>query len=152
MTRTVATGCAHRMNSTDKADAAAVVRACATRAMLLLAGNQPVLALDDAEMAIRTEEKAGRRTADTEVVLAAALLRNDRPADALAAAQRATRDDPRNSGRLGSLRGGWSKRPPNSPPPWKTCPARWRSAREAGLAAPPGNLPARSGPQPRGRP
>ena len=81
---------------TDKADATAVIRAYAARTMLLLAGNQPVLALEDAEMAIRTEEKASRRTADTEVVLAAALLRNDRPADALAAAQRATRDDPRN--------------------------------------------------------
>ena len=75
---------------------AVVVRAYAARAMALIAGNQPALALEDAEKAIRTEEKAGRRTADTEVVLAAALLRNDRPAEALAAARRATEDDPRN--------------------------------------------------------
>ena len=80
----------------DKADTAAVVRAYAARAVALLGGNQPVLALEDAETAIHNEESAGRRTADTEVVLAAALLRNDRPADALAAARRATADDPRN--------------------------------------------------------
>ena len=77
-------------------DAAAAVRAHAARTLVLLAGNQPVLALEDAETAVRAEEKAGRRTADTEVVLAAALLRNDRPADALAAARRATTDDPKN--------------------------------------------------------
>ncbi len=78
------------------ADPATVVRAHAARAMTLLDANQPVLALDDAEAAIRAEEKATRRTADTEVVLAAVLLRNDRPADALAAAHRAVADDPRN--------------------------------------------------------
>ncbi len=78
------------------ADTAAVVRTHAARAMLLLDANQPVLALDDAEKAIRAEEKASHRTADTEIVLAAVLLHNDRPADALAAARRATADDPRN--------------------------------------------------------
>ena len=78
------------------ADTAAIVRTHAARAMTLLNANQPVLALDDAEKAIRAEEKANRRTADTEIVLAAVLLRNDRPADALAAARRAAADDPRN--------------------------------------------------------
>ena len=78
------------------ADSAAIVCTHAARAMTLLDANQPVLALDDAEAAIRTEEKAGRRTADTGIVLAAVLLRNDRPADALPAARRATADDPRN--------------------------------------------------------
>ena len=78
------------------ADPAAVVRTRAARAMTLLDADQPVLALDDAEVAIRAEEKSGRRTADTEVVLAAVLLRNARPAEALAAARRATADDPRN--------------------------------------------------------
>ncbi len=76
--------------------AIAIVRTHAARAMTLLDANQPVLALDDAETAIRTEEMAKHRTADTEIVLAAVLLRNDRPADALAAARRATADDPRN--------------------------------------------------------
>jgi tetratricopeptide (TPR) repeat protein len=79
-----------------KEDAATVVRAHAARAMVLLDGGQPVLALEDAEKAAGAEEKSGRRTADTEVVLAATLLRNDRSADALAAAGRATQDDPRN--------------------------------------------------------
>ena len=74
----------------------AFVRAHAARAMTLLDANQPVLALDDAETAIRAEEKTNHHTADTEVVLAAVLLRNDRPADALAAARRATVNDPRN--------------------------------------------------------
>ena len=78
------------------ADTATVVRTHAARAMTLLDANQPVLALDDAETAIRAEEKANHRTADTEIVLAAVLLRNDRPAAALAAARRATTDDPRN--------------------------------------------------------
>ena len=76
--------------------ATAIVRTHAARAMTLLDADQPVLALDDVEEASRAEEMAKHRTADTEVVLAAVLLRNERPADALAAARRAVADDPRN--------------------------------------------------------
>lgn len=80
---------------TGREDAAVVVRAYSARAMVLLDGNQPVLAVEDAEKASCTEEKVGHRTADTDVVLAATLLRNSQPADALAAARRATDEDPR---------------------------------------------------------
>lgn len=77
-------------------DDATLVRVYSARALVLLDGKQPVLALEDAEKAAHASEGSARPSADAEVILAAAFLRNDRPADALIAARRAVTYDPRN--------------------------------------------------------
>ncbi len=69
----------------------------AARSAILLEADQPVLALEEAEAAARPSEKTGPGNVEAQIVLAAALLRNDRATDALAAAKRATELDPRNA-------------------------------------------------------
>lgn len=72
-------------------------KAHAVCASELLAADQPVLALSDAAIAEKLNQGMNLRYAEAEVILAAALLRNDRPAEALDAARRATEQDPRSA-------------------------------------------------------
>lgn len=92
-----------RLRAADRAPTLTGPEAARThlvRAAILLEADQPVLALEDAERAVRLRAEtvaAAPRSPEAEVVLAAALLRCDRRAEALEVARRATTLDPRNA-------------------------------------------------------
>lgn len=89
-----------RLRAADKAPrlnaAVPAARAFTVRATIMLAADQPVLALTEARRAHELNETGHLRLDDPEVVLAVAFLRNNQAAEALLAAKRATDFAPKN--------------------------------------------------------
>ena len=89
----------NRLRAADNAPAlsgAAAVRAHTVRATILLGAEELPLALEETVRAHELNEAGRLRLDDPEVVYAVVLLRNDRPAEALLAARRATEYAPNN--------------------------------------------------------